>query len=294
MEHQRGPRGPAKRSGPAHWPCELSPTLPCRPRPLRRPPWARARTSVTPAEGTSHLLWRSPAGPTPHPRATTAPGVAPRAMLAEPASPAHWPALRRRAARLAAPTRHAAAGWTPMSIGWRSLLLDVAACSGSCGQSRRWVISSELSARVRGRCRAVSSRAAAGAAMQSCPRARATQPHAGRTSAPSGDARVCCTRPRRARRPSQQPSSCHGAPPATPPHRLAVSSCGMPSAAQQASGRLVGSAAPWRRWCRPRRTLPPPRRRCSTSGGRLAAHAELAQKLARIRRLWCARPGIRR
>ena len=100
---------------------------------------------------------------------------------------------------------HVAAGWTPMSIGWRSLLLDVAVCSGSCGQSRRWVISSELSARVRGRCRAVSSRAAAGAAMQSCPRARATQPHAGRTSAPSGDARVCCNRPRRASRPSQQP-----------------------------------------------------------------------------------------
>ena len=180
---------------------------------------------------------------------------------------------------------HVAAGWTPMSIGWRSLLLDVAVCSGSCGQSRRWVISSELSARVRGRCRPVSSRAAAGAAMQSCPRARATQPHAGRTSAPSGDARVCCNRPRRASRPSQQPSSCRGAPPATPPHRLAVSSCGMPSAAQQASGRLVGSAAPWRRWCRPRRTLPLPRRRRSTSGCRLAAHAELAQARANALRL---------
>ena len=50
VEHRRGLHCPAKRSAPGHWPCELSPTLPCRPRPLRRPPWARARTSVTPRQ----------------------------------------------------------------------------------------------------------------------------------------------------------------------------------------------------------------------------------------------------
>ena len=60
----------------------------------------------------------------------------------------------------------------------------------------------------------------------------------------------------------------------------AVSSRGMPSVLRQASGQLVGSPAPWRRWCRPRRTLPPRRRRRSTSGGRLGAHAELAEARA--------------
>ena len=104
VEHRRAPRGPAIRSVPAHWPCDLSPTLPCRPCPLRRPPWPRARTSVTPAEGASRPLRLSPACPTPHPRAATTLGVAPRAMLAGPAAPARRPALPPRTARLAART----------------------------------------------------------------------------------------------------------------------------------------------------------------------------------------------